>query len=457
MATAVVMPKLGNSVESSIIVNWRKRLGDAVQEGEALLEVETDKATVEVESQTSGTLLAIFYDAGADVPVMTPIAAIGQPGEDYSALMPAGINTGEPQEASIQTSAAPVAANGAPAADVGTPFVASMPDTPTDQRISPRARNLATRKGVVLAGMSGTGPGGRIIERDIQAALARQPKLTPVAERMVAQGGFALPEGVEPGKKITTRDLVPAAAPVPTAPPPPMPMPVQDATIIPMKGIRRTIATRMLASLQTTAQLTLNAYADARALKALRERLKSSDEALGLRGVTINDLVLYAAAKTLTRFPDVNAHLKDDAIHQYPAVHLGFAVDTPRGLIVPVIKNAHARTLHDLSTEAVRLAKACQDGSIKPDDLDGGTFTVSNLGGLGIDTFTPVLNPPQVAILGVGGIALRPVEMNDDVKFIPHIALSLTIDHRAMDGAPGARFLQALGRNLANVDVLLAT
>jgi pyruvate dehydrogenase E2 component (dihydrolipoamide acetyltransferase) len=460
------MPKLGNSVESSIIVNWRKQIGDAVKEGEALLEVETDKATVEVESQFSGTLLAIFYPAGEDVPVMMPIAAIGQPGEDYSALMPGGVGTPYGASATPAPSTL-IESNGV---SERTPFMASIPDTPviTDQSISPRARNLAARKGVSLAGVVGSGPGGRIIERDVQAALARQPKLTPVAERMVAQGGFAIPEGIDPGKKVTTRDLVPSSvgaqsvgtqsvgaqyiAPLHDAPPQ-----RTDVTIIPMKGVRRTIATRMLASLQTTAQLTLNAYADARALKALRERLKTSDDALGLRGVTINDLILYATARALMRFPDLNAHLKDDAIHQYPAVHVGFAVDTPRGLIVPVIRNAHARTLRDLSAEAVRLAKACQDGSVKPDDLDGGTFTVSNLGGLGIDTFTPVLNPPQVAILGVGGIALRSVEVDDEVKFIPHIALSLTIDHRAVDGAPGARFLQAVGRNLASVDVLLAT
>jgi pyruvate dehydrogenase E2 component (dihydrolipoamide acetyltransferase) len=471
------MPKLGNSVESSIIVNWRKRLGDVVKEGEALLEVETDKATVEVESQANGTLLAIFFEAGADVAVMTPIAAIGQPGEDYSALLPGGVGTPQSEASHWDEVSATPSATTNGAADVRTPFMASIsptsdilppfiasssptPDTPpADIRVSPRARSLATRKGVALAGISGTGPGGRIIERDIQAFLARQLKLTPVAERMVAQGGFAIPEGVDPGKKITTRDLVPSVVGAQyIAPLQPITSPqTMEATVIPMKGIRRTIATRMLASLQTTAQLTLNAYADARALKALRERLKTSDEALGLRGVTINDLVLYATAKALARFPDLNAHLKDDAIHQYPAVHLGFAVDTPRGLIVPVIKNAQVRTLRDLSAEAARLAKACQDGSIKPDDLDGGTFTVSNLGGLGIDTFTPVLNPPQVAILGVGGIALRPVEVDDDVKFIPHIPLSLTIDHRAVDGAPGARFLQALGRNLANVDVLLGT
>jgi pyruvate dehydrogenase E2 component (dihydrolipoamide acetyltransferase) len=212
----------------------------------------------------------------------------------------------------------------------------------------------------------------------------------------------------------------------------------------------------MLASLQTTAQLTMNAYADARALRALRARLKASQQSLALNAVTINDLVMFAVARTLPGFPAVNTHLRDDALHQFSSVHLGFAVDTPKGLIVPVIHNAHLLSLRDLSSEAARLARAAQEGSIKPDELEGGTFTVSNLGGFGVDTFTPVLNPPQVGILGVGGIALRAVEAGDDIAHIPHIALSLTIDHRAVDGAPGARFLQALASALANIDVLLA-
>jgi pyruvate dehydrogenase E2 component (dihydrolipoamide acetyltransferase) len=332
-----------------------------------------------------------------------------------------------------------------------------------DAPISPRARHLAEDKGIPVAGIAGTGLGGRIIERDIVAALAQQPRLTPVAERMVSQGAFAVPEGVA-GKKITTRDLVPAAS---SEPMPVIsaavgvssvtPQPTSDeAQVIPLKGVRKVIATRMLASLQTTAQLTLNAYADARALRDLRSRLKASDERLGLRGITINDLVLYAVARTLPAFPDMNTHLKDDALYQFPYVNLGFAVDTPKGLMVPVVKNAQILSLRALSMESARLAKAAQGGAIKPDELDGGTFTVSNLGGFGIDTFTPVLNPPQVGILGVGGIALRAVEVGDAIEHIPHIALSLTIDHRAVDGAPGARFLQAVGRALADIDVLMA-
>ncbi|MDI9641745.1 2-oxo acid dehydrogenase subunit E2 [Geitlerinema splendidum] len=213
----------------------------------------------------------------------------------------------------------------------------------------------------------------------------------------------------------------------------------------------------MLNSLQTTAQLTLNAYADARALRAFRQRLKISDEALGLQKVTINDLVHYAVVRALQQHADLNATLENETIYQHRRVHLGFAVDTLRGLIVPVIRDAQTLSLKQLAERAAALAAAAQTGKIAPDDLSGGTFTVSNLGSFGIENFTPVLNPPQVAILGVGNISLKPVETaSGDVEFIPHLGLSLTVDHRAVDGAPGARFLQTLARLIAQYDLLWA-
>ncbi|MEZ4556107.1 MAG: dihydrolipoamide acetyltransferase family protein [Caldilineaceae bacterium] len=226
---------------------------------------------------------------------------------------------------------------------------------------------------------------------------------------------------------------------------------------MPVKGVRKVIAQRMLASLQTTAQLTLNATADARAMQALRARFKASDETLGLRSVTLNDLVLLATARALRTHPALNALFEDETIKQYGAVHLGVAVDTPRGLLVPVIRNADSLSLKQLADEAKRLAVAAQEGKATMDDLNGGTFTVTNLGAFGVESFTPVLNPPQVAILGVGNINLKPVPGADgDVEFVPHIGLSLTINHQVVDGAPAARFLQTLARYLADVDLLLA-
>ena len=192
--------------------------------------------------------------------------------------------------------------------------------------------------------------------------------------------------------------------------------------------------------------------------KAFRGRLKGSDEALGLRAVNINDLLLFAVARTTPAFPDLNAHFENDSIRQYAAVHLGMAVDTERGLLVPVIRNAEALSVKQLSAEAHRLAEACRRGTARPEELTGGTFTVSNLGALGIESFTPLLNPPQVAILGIGSINLKPVQVEGVVEFIPHIGLSLTIDHQVVDGAPAARFLAQLGRNLlAEIDLLSLT
>jgi pyruvate dehydrogenase E2 component (dihydrolipoamide acetyltransferase) len=227
-----------------------------------------------------------------------------------------------------------------------------------------------------------------------------------------------------------------------------------------LRGARKVIAERMLHSLQSTAQLTLHTSADARALLALRKRLKGSNPHLGLQGVTINDLILFAVARTLPQFPALNATMKDNAITQYQEVHLGVAVDTPRGLLVPTIRHAHTLSLRALAQMSKALVASIEANTLAPDALVGGTFTVTNLGNLGIEQFTPILNVPQVAILGVGGINLKPMPVggnfDGDVEFVPHIALSLTINHQAVDGAPAARFLQALTHGLKDLDLLLA-
>ena len=212
----------------------------------------------------------------------------------------------------------------------------------------------------------------------------------------------------------------------------------------------------MLESLQTTAQVTLSASADASKLLAYRKRLKESPEELGVSGITITDLVLYAVAKTLPNFGFLNAHFLGEIIKEFERVHLGVATDTSRGLMVPPVRNADLLSLKELSREAKRLATACQEGNILPDELTGGTFTITNLGALGIESFTPVLNTPEVGILGVCTIQPKPVMSGDDVTFVPHIGLSLTFDHRAVDGAPAARFLKELSTALANFDLLLA-
>ncbi|MEJ5248872.1 MAG: dihydrolipoamide acetyltransferase family protein [Caldilinea sp.] len=466
MPTSVVMPKQGNTVESVIIVDWKKRVGETVEVGDVLCEVETDKATMEVPSPVAGVLLKTLYNVGDEVPVMTPIAWIGEPGEATPDGEGEAVRSEEVASPSVPSAVSPeapaAAPSPAPAAELRPP-------------ISPRARHLAERKGVDTGGLTGSGPGGRIIERDVQAALAAQPKLTPVAKAMVAEGGYAVPaQGSGPGGRVTSKDLVRAgeqesrragevlerippagAAQAPVSIAAPSPLAPGEVEIIPVKGVRKVIAERMLQSLQTTAQLTIHASADARALQALRKRLKESPEAMGLRGITINDLVLFAVARTLPAYPGLNALFTGTEIHQYRSVHLGVAVDTPRGLMVPVIRAAEALSLRRLSAEAKRLAAACLESKITPDELTGGTFTVTNLGAFGVESFTPVLNPPQVAILGVCAIQPKAVEVDGEIRFIPHIGLSLTINHQVVDGAPAARFLQALGQAIAAIDLLL--
>jgi pyruvate dehydrogenase E2 component (dihydrolipoamide acetyltransferase) len=443
MATLIPLPKLGNTVESSIIVRWIKGVGETVAVGDPLCEVETDKATMEVESPASGVLLAQLFQPGDDVPVLTNIAVVGASGEDITRLL------GSTAVPSPAPQAATPAAESKPAATLPANGTAANEDVLI--RISPRARKLAERKSLSLDGIAGSGPEGRIIERDIEAALSRAAKLTPLAQSMIDKGGFSAPEGAS--GRITTKDLLPTSAPLTVAPAAAQPDAIE---VIPLKGARKVIAQRMLESLQTTAQLTLNRTADATALLDFRKRLKASAPEFGLQSVTINDLILFAVARTLTHFPELNSLFVENAIHQYRAVHLGVAVDTARGLIVPVVRSADALSLRDLSNEAHRLATACQEGRVSPDELTGGTFSVTNLGSLGIESFTPVLNPPQVAILGVGSVDLKAVQVGDVVQFIPHIALSLTINHQIVDGAPGARFLQALAQNIAQIDLLTA-
>lgn len=423
MAQAVVMPKLGNTAESAIILAWQVDIGDEVSAGDVLCEIETDKATLEVESAVGGVLLARLFEAGDDVPVLSRIAVVGREGESVAEFL-----------------AAPKA--GSPQGETGRREVRGKA-VDSAIKISPRARNLAERKGIEYTDLTGSGPDGRIIERDIEAAIKERVTVTPVAQAMLDSGAFQLADQQSRSGRVGKLDLVPADA-------------GDEIEEIPLRGLRQTIARRLLASTQMTAQLTLNGSADARALKAFRKRLKESDEALGLRAININDLLLFAVARTLPAFPNLNAVFENDTIYQYSAAHLGMAVDTDRGLLVPVIRDADALSLKQLSAEARRLAAACRDGSVLPDELNGGTFTVSNLGALGIESFTPLLNPPQVAILGVGSINLKPAQAGDDVEFLPHIGLSLTIDHQVVDGAPAARFLSQLAKHLAQIDLLAA-
>ncbi|MDR2028484.1 MAG: 2-oxo acid dehydrogenase subunit E2 [Treponema sp.] len=474
MAHVLIMPRQGNTVESCIIVEWKVKEGDTVSADTAICEVETDKATFEVPAGEQGLVLKLLRAGGEDVPVLEPIAVIGQAGEDWAAAL------GKADAGSVPVSAspggeqsAPMPASGGQGPNIAEPAAPSWGQGPNAARmpgerlpVSPRARNLADKEGISPAGIPGSGPGGRIIERDIAAALQSGPALTAAARADLrgnggAAGGSLPPEGSGLAGRITAGDLAgaggtgaakPAAAE--KAPPRIPDLGEGGVTETPIKGIRKLIADRMFQSLAESAQFTLNAAAPAVRLQELRARMKGSGESLGLSNITVNDLVLFAVSRTLPRFPFMNAHKIGDTLKTFERVHLGMAVDTPKGLMVPVIRNANLLSLRQISGEAKRLASACQNGGIGPDELSGSTFTVTNLGSLGVSGFTPVLNAPEVGILGVCGIELKPLAgTGGEVSFLPHISFSLTINHQVVDGAPAARFLKALGDTVADIDL----
>ncbi len=436
MAHQVLMPKQGNTVESCIIVEWNVKVGDTVDVGTVLCSAETDKSTIDVESTVAGTVLALLYNEGDDVPVMIPIAVVGEAGEQVDvpvAQAAAPTPVEEPSAPPVFEAPAPAAA-----ATGGEALLSS-----------PRARASALERGIPLSTISATGPKGRIIERDVLAS-GGQP-LSPAAREAALQGQLSAPvSGSGIGGRVLARDLAAPAAASSVA---------TDVayTDIPLKGIRKITAERMMASISTTCQFTMSAWADATALKRLRAQFKAARPELGLGGITIGDLVLYAVAKTLVEFPSHNAHFLGDAIRRFPAVDLGIATDTAKGLLVPVLRNSDRMSLKQLSDEAKVLITKAREGKAAPDELTGSTFTVSNVGSFGIEAFTPVINIPEVAILGVGAVALKPIEDEDgDVVFVDQISLSLTVDHQEVDGAEAARFLRALKENIKSIDLLLA-
>ena len=443
MATIVVMPQLGNSVESCIIVEWMIAEGDTVSVDQTLASIETDKSTMEVPSTAEGTVLKLLWEEGDEVPVKDPLIIVGEPGEDISGLVPGG--DAAPAEADApaeQAAAAPEAASPAFATERATGAV------------SPRARALAASNGVDASAIAeGSGPHGRVIERDVAAAIAAGPVLTSAARA----AGVSAAEGTGIGGRVSvadagrTAEVAPAAAVAAPAAAADFP---GASTSAPLKGVRKVVAKRMMESLTSTAQLTLNTTANAAGILAMRKKVKNADEALGLNKITLNDLVCFAVSRTLLKYPVFNAHLEDGVLTEFEQVHLGFACDTPRGLLVPVIRSAQALGLKAFSDEAKRLAGGAIDGSLSPEFLSGGTFTVSNVGSFGIETFTPVINLPQTAILGVGAITPRPVVAADGTIGVEQrLTLSLTIDHQVIDGADGARFLRDLVAAIENIDV----
>ncbi len=412
MANAVIMPKAGITVESCIIGTWEKKVGDAVKVGDVLFTYETDKASFECESTEEGTLLEIFFEEGDEVECLKNVCAVGNPGEDCSALRPSGANAAEAVKEEAPVAAAPVA----------TPAAESTAVAGEKSAVSPRAKKLAEHAGVDATLATPTGPNGRIIERDVRE-LMNNPVKAPAAE--------------------IVKEAAPAASEA-------------EYTDVKFSGIRRAISKSMHTSLSTMAQLTHTTTFDASTILAYRKQLKNAKD--DCAGITLGDIILYAVSRTLLNHPDLNAHMLDDNnIRLFKHVNLGVAVDTPRGLMVPTIFNADQKSLLEISKEVKELAAQCREGNINPDKLSGGTFTVSNLGNMGVESFTPVINPPQTGILGVCGTVERVKKGADgSIQLYPAMGLSLTYDHRAVDGTPAARFQKELGENLENFTTLLA-
>ena len=402
-AQAVIMPKEGITVESCIIGEWKKNVGDAVAVGDVLFTYETDKAEFECPSTAAGTLLAKFFEDGDEVPCLVNVCAVGNPGDAYEFLKPGA--------------EAPAPAAEAPAAEA--PAAAAAPAAPKAEltAISPRAMAKAVANNVNPALATGTGPKGRIIERDI--------------DKLIASGAAAA-------------YAAPAAAEE-TA--------FEDVKFGP---VRKATAKSMTKSLSTMAQLTQQYSFDASQIQAYRAMLKPMDAPMGK--ISLNDMVMFAVAKTIKSCPDLNANMvEDNVIRHFSHVNLGFACDTPRGLLVPTIFHADEMSLLELSMEAKRLAAAARDGSLSPDEMTGATFTVTNIGSFGCEAFTPVVNPPQIGILGVCNIQTKIKSAKDGViETYPAMGLSLTFDHRVIDGAPAARYMSELCKSLENFMTLLA-
>jgi pyruvate dehydrogenase E2 component (dihydrolipoamide acetyltransferase) len=395
----VIMPKQGQSVETCIITKWFRKKGEKVSAGDILFSYETDKASFDLESPEDGILLEIYYQEGSEVPVLQNVAVIGQPGESAELPAPEAEKPKTPVSAPVMTQAAE---------DSGTAKVS------VDRiRISPRAKRFAERKGIDFSTLRGSGPNGRIVCADVESAAAVQPA-GPEAEPLTAVS----------------------------------PVPAGEYTDQPLSNVRRIIARAMHSSLSNSAQLTHHMSADVRGLLEARNKIKekmASDKSQ--QDISLNDMICWCVIRALGKFPQANSHFLGETIRTFSDVHLGIAVDTPRGLMVPALRNAGRLNLDWLSKELKSLAESSRKGSIDPALIQStaASFTVSNLGNYGVEMFTPVINLPQTAILGVCTIIHRPADLGSNTfGFIPYIGLSLTYDHRAIDGGPATMFLREI-------------
>jgi len=417
MATKVVMEALSPTMEEGRLVEWKKKEGESVAVGDVLAEVETDKAVMELVARTGGTLLKQLVAAGATVPVSSPVGWIGSPGETVDgggAEGQRGGGAGAPAPAPApapSTEPTPAVAASAPPP---SPAAAAPTAPGTRVKASPLARKIAADTGVDLSTVSGSGPEGRVIKRDLAT-------VGPSDSRTVGQSA--------------TRPTVRASD-----------RPAYED--IPLTQIRKTIAKRLVQSIGPIPTFYLTSEVD---MERVAEARGALNEAAGEQGkVSFNDIVLKAVATALQQHPQCNAWWQDDHVRVWHEVHLGMAVAIEEGLITPVIRNAEAKSLREIGSEARDLAKRARERKLKPEEYTGSTFSVSNLGMFDIEHFTAIINPPEAGILAIGSIAAVPAAVNGEVRVRRRMRMTLSCDHRVIDGATGAQFLKTLKLLLEN-------
>ncbi|BBB47695.1 2-oxo acid dehydrogenase subunit E2 [Pelolinea submarina] len=439
MAEELFIPKLGQTVEEVTLLKWQVQDGDKVKQGQEVLEVETDKAIFNVEAVDDGYIHFGPFEIGQVVPVLTVVAVIGAQDETFQAAQPAVPAAG---------------GQNAPASSSSGPAAEPQPGRaqPTEKNFaSPRARRLASEKGVDLSQVTPTGGSGtRVTESDVLNYLSTEMKVSPVAKRMAAEANLDLRSVQGSGQRgeITREDVaaaIAARAAEKAAPQTPSPatlpsMPVSES--IPLAGVRKVIAQRMGLSAQTTARVTLLMEADATELVILREKLKKQYEVKWGFAPGYNELLAKACAIALRRFPYMNARLNGETIERLADVNIGIAVDADQGLVVPVIRDVDQKDLQTVGREFRQYVDEVRANKANPDHISGGTFTITNLGMYDVDGFTPVINLPEAAILGVGRVAPQPVVRENQLVIRKMMTLSMAFDHRLTDGAPAARFLQ---------------
>lgn len=432
MAELIDMPKLSDTMSVGTIVSWLKKEGDPVASGDMIAEIETDKATMEMEVFVDGFLLKQYVKAGGQVAVGEPIAAIGEKGESIPEVKsggsePAQAEETKPVELPVKTEAK---VKVAPVASIPVTTQTSNATSVSMVKASPLAKRLAKEKGVDLATIAGTGPNGRIVKADIYAAI----------EAGTAQ------------KIVTTAVATPTAPTVQAAVSAPG---IGESLSIPVSNIRAIIASRLLESKTQIPHFYLDIEVDMAPLLAMRKAINAGTQKSGLK-FSVNDFILKAATEALRRVPKANASWKGTTIEQYAEVNMAFAVAVDDGLVTPTIKNAHIKSLTQISLEAKELIVKAQNKKLKPDEMTGSTFTVSNLGMLGINSFFGIINPPNAAILSVGATVRKPI-VNEKGEIVPgdRMHIGLSCDHRVVDGAVGAKYMAALREVIETPSLML--